>query len=92
MFQNSTQSASATRVTVVKDKFAIAFFKTQDLGNTSSSGSVELKLTGTLKDGTKFEGVDTVKIIGKGKFSSLSFLLANLHETLARFLELLRGP
>lgn len=83
------QDIAADRTVVAKDKFVIAFFKTQDLSDIDSNGDVELKVTGRLKDGTKFEGADTVRIINQGRFSSLSFLLANLYEVLTTLLKVL---
>ena len=78
-------------IQVIKDRFAIAFFKTQDLEDVDSNGEFELKLTGKLQDGTTFEGTDTIRVINKGRFSALSSLLANLREALSRLLGLLKS-
>lgn len=83
------QGAPAGRTLIAANKFLIAIFNTQDLEIEDFNEEFELKLTGELNDGTKFEGTDTVRIISRGRFSSLSFLLANLHEALSRLLELL---
>lgn len=82
------QGISVVRTSIAKDKF-IAKFQTQDLVNITPGEKVEFKVAGKLKDGTVFEGVDTIKVIHKGQISGLSSLLANLHETLSQLSKIL---
>ncbi len=83
------QGISAVRTSIAKDKFIVKF-QTQDLVNITSGEKVKFKIAGKLKDGTAFEGIDTIRVIHKGQISGLSSLLANLHETLSQLSKILQ--
>jgi hypothetical protein len=59
-------SAHAVNWNVADNKF-IAKFKTQDLKNVPTGDSVKFIVTGKLKNGSMFEGSDTIKVIDQGK-------------------------
>ncbi len=58
--------AHAVKWNDADNKF-IAKFKTQDLKNLATGDSVKLIVTGKLKNGSMFEGSDTIKVIDQGK-------------------------
>jgi len=60
------EGAPAVRGMVADDKY-IAKFNRQNLTNVSKGDNVTLTVTGKLKDGTPFEGNDTIRVIDKGK-------------------------
>ena len=88
-------NTSAFRTFVAGNRLLLAQFRTQDLTDIESGEEVELMISGTLQDGTVFEGTDTIRVINKNplgiKGVRLSSLLANLHEALSQLLVLLKG-
>lgn len=76
------EDVPTTRI-MVKGKFIIAFFDTQQLQNVDTGDNIELKMSGKLKDGTAFEGSDMIRIISNGRFSVTSGHTAHLANVLA---------
>jgi hypothetical protein len=65
----AVQGVPATRI-IVRDTFIVAFFDTQKLENVELGKNTKLQLVGKLKDGTTFEGSDTISVISNGRLSS----------------------
>lgn len=89
--------AFPVKTTVAAGRFLVATFRTQDLQNVQSGDKVELQISGSLNDGTIFEGTDTIRVISQGKFSSalgqfnqLASVLTVLQSLLSQLLELLQ--
>ena len=90
IFSNQ-KGVPAFRTFIAGNRLLIAMFKTQDLTDVESGEDVELMISGTLQDGTVFEGTDTIRVINKSPIVQLSSLLANLHEALSQLLGLLKS-